>query len=124
MTDPIKSSLTTSFAVFIQEFADPSLINKKELEDKSGFKIDSLFSKQIIADRAKKKLGTSDFNKALAAYFSRHLTSDGLDAEMLGKDLEKHASVLKFHLKKDALRYLKLIAQVGVYANGPKRGLL
>lgn len=123
MTDSIKSNLTTSFAVFINEFADLSQINKSNLEEKSGYKIQDLFKKQRNSDVAKKKLGR-EFNSALAAYFNRFMTNDGLDADMLKTEIERYEPVLKLHIKKDAMRYLKLLAQIGVASNSPKLGLL
>lgn len=122
--DKIKSNLTTSFAVFISEFGDVTSIDKKQLEEKCGLKIDNLFKKQIYADKSKKKLGEADFKKALAIYLNRFLTSDGLDAEFLAKDLEANGPTIKLHFKKDAVRFLKLLSQIGVAVQGPKRGLL
>lgn len=122
-SDSIKSNLTTSFVMFISDFGDLSNINKDNLEQKSGYKIQDLFKKQRNSDMAKKKLGR-EFNSALAAYFNRFITKDGLDADMLKKEIESYESVLRLHVKKDAMRYLKLLAQVGVAAETPKRGLL
>lgn len=123
MTASIKSNLTTSFVIFINEFGDLSNINKDSLEEKSGYKIQDLFKKQRNSDVAKKKLGR-EFNSALAAYFNRFVTKDGIDADMLKKEIENYEPVLKLHLKKDAMRYLKLVAQIGIASDEPKRGLL
>ena len=123
MNELIKSHLTTSFTVFIDEFGDVTSINKKNLEEKSGYKINELFKKQRNCDLAKKKLGHKDFQSALAVYFSRFLTPDGIDAHQLRKELESNSKALKLHLKKDALRFLNLLAQVGA-ACEEKKGLL
>jgi hypothetical protein len=109
--------------VFINEFGDLSSIDKTNLEEKSGYKIQDLFKKQRNSDMAKKKLGR-DFNKAMAAYFNRFVTKDGVDAGMLKKEIDTYEPVLKLHLKKDAMRYLKLIAQIGLAVGEQKKGLL
>lgn len=124
MINKINSNITTSFLVFINDFGDISDVNKKELEKKAECKIDDLFKKQRNSDVAKKKLGLKDFNKAMALYFRQFINSSGLDAQALLKDLDKHNKVMSFHIKKDAMRYLKLMAQIGVSVIEKPKGLL
>lgn len=123
MNELIKSHITTSFTLFIDEFGDVTSIDKKHLEEKAGYKINELFKKQRNCDLAKKKLGHKDFQSAVAIYFSRFLTPDGVDAHLLKRDLESNSKALKLHLKKDAMRFLNLLAQVGS-ACEERKGLL
>lgn len=123
MIDELKSNITNSYLAFVHDFADPSTIDKHELEKKLEMKIGVVLHKQANADIAKKRLG-SDFNKAMACYFDRFLTNDGVDAYALNSELVKYAKVYKLHLRKDAYRYLKLISSLGLVLDSKPKGLL
>ena len=123
MIDELKSNITNSFLTFVHDFADPSTIDKSQLEKKAEMKIGVILQKQANADIAKKRLG-SDFNKAMALYFDRFLTSDGVDAYALNSELVKYAKVYKLHVRKENFRYLKLISSLGLVLDSKPKGLL
>jgi hypothetical protein len=123
MIDQIKSQLITAYILFVNEFGDTSGIDKKELEGRIHCKVEDMFKRQRLADLAKKRLG-DDFPKALALYFGRFLNSDGFDHVGLSRALRECEKALALHMRKDSLRYLKLLASVMSLVDDKPKGLL
>lgn len=124
MTDEIKSNITNAFLVLVQEYGDPSSLNRKELEQKAECNVDKLFHRQRTADWAKKKLGEKSFNHAVALYLDKFVLKSGIDAQSLKKELEQFDKVLKYHLGKDKVRYLNLLSKISVLLTKNEKGLL
>ena len=123
MNDLIKSNLTSAYISFVHDYGDPSSVNKKELEDKAHCKIDELFNRQRNADIAKKKLG-KQFDQAVALYLNKFLREYGVDYTALARALTANEHTFTLHLKKDAVRYLKLITQIASAIAEKPKGLL
>lgn len=123
MTEQVKANLITSYIVFVHDFADPTEINKSEIEKKMHCKLEDLFKRQRVADMAKSRLG-EDFKKAVSLYFHRFQTKDGFNHKALLKDLDSNEEALVRHLKKDSVKYVRLLAQLMTYVDTGPRGLL
>lgn len=123
MTEQIKANIITEFIVFIHDFADPEGLNKTVIEEKMRCKIEDMFKRQRLADIAKKRLG-EDFKKALCLYFHRFQTKDGFNHKALSNDLDENERTIALHLKKDAVRYLRLLAKIMSYVDKTPKGLL
>ena len=123
VSEVIKADLLAAYKTFIHDFADPVSVSKKEIEGKMDCEVKDLFSHQRSADLAKKTLG-GDFKKAVALYFDRYQTKGGLNYHLLLKDLEVNEPALTLHLKKDAVRYVRLLAQIMSRVDLKPKGLL
>ncbi len=137
MNENLKADLLASYTIFVHDFADPNSASKTDLEDKiksefkkrnkhmgvDNFELKDLFSRQMVADFAKKSLG-EDFKKAVALYFDRYRTKDGINHHLLLRDLDQNETALTLHLKKDAVRYVRLLAQVLSVVDAKPKGLL
>lgn len=133
MTDQIKANLVTSYLMFISEFGDATKEDRKALETKvqekseryklKNWSIDTLFSCQKNADIGKRILGR-DFPKAIALYFNRFVTRDGIDHDGLERTLIKCDKVFSLHLEKSSIRYLKLLVKLMALVEEKPKGLL
>ncbi len=124
VNDKIKSNVTTSYMLFVFDFADPSSVNKESLEKQIECPIADVFNSQKKTDHAKKVLGKENFNKLLASYFSQFQTQDGFDYKTLGEELTRNRKVFLRHLGKDRCSILSLMTKVMEAIGEPKRGLL
>jgi hypothetical protein len=124
MTDKIKSTLTTSYLMFVFDFGDPTEIGKSAIETKITFPISEVFKSQKRADSAREKLGKEGFNKMLSLYFAKYQTQDGFDYVSLGEELTKHKKVFLRFLGKDKVAMLTLMINTMASLKEPKKGLL
>ncbi len=124
MNDKIKSNVTTSYMLFVFDFADPSRVEKSNIEKEINFPVNEVFSSQKKADTARERLGKEGFNRMLSVYFSSFTTSDGFDYDRLGKEVLKHKNVFLRFLGKDKLNYLTLLINTMLSLKEPKKGLL
>ncbi len=124
MSDKIKSKITTSYMLFVFDFADPSSVNKAEIEKSIECPILEVFSSQKKVDHAKKLLGKEGFNKMLSLYFSSFQTQEGFDFAGLESELKKNKKVFLRHLGKDKIQFLTLLIGVMSALLEPKKGLL
>lgn len=122
-TGSLQSKLTNALIVFVHDYADPSAIDQKAIEEKAQCKIENLFKKQRNGDVAKKKLG-KDFDKAISLYFNRFIVNSGVDSNLLTHELDIYQRNIKLHLKKDAYRYLKFLASIAEDVTPKSKGLL
>lgn len=133
MNEQIKANLVTSFMLFVSEFGDVSKEERKALEAKvlekaeryklKNWSIDTLFSCQKNADIGRRILGR-DFQKAIALYFNRFVTRDGVDHESLERTLVKCEKIFQLHLEKSAIRYLRLLVKLMSLVEQKPKGLL
>lgn len=124
MSEKIKSTLTSSYLMFVFDFADPSAVQKDELKESVGFDPCQLFKSQKQADKAKKVLGKSGFPKILVCYFNQFQSQDGVDFRALDSDLSKYRKVFLRHLGKDKVNYLNLLILISQSCEQKKKGLL
>lgn len=124
MIDKIKSNLTNSYMMFVFEFADPSTIDKSEIQAFIKCPLVDAFSSQRTADSAKKNLGKLGFSKLLSVYFGEFQTSDGIDFRRLGLELTKNKKVLLRHLGKDKVNFLNLLVSIAKSLESERKGLL
>lgn len=123
MIDQIKSQLITAYILFVNDFGDTSGIDKSDIEKRIHCKIEDMFKRQRLADLSKKRLG-DDFPKALALFFGRFLSADGFDHVALSRALVTCEKALALHVRKDSIRYLKLLASVMALVDDKPKGLL
>lgn len=123
MRDEIRANLITAFIIFIHDYADPEGINKKSIEERINCDIADLFKRQHLADFSKKRLG-EDFNKAVSLYFHRFQTKEGFNHRGLAKALDESEEALTRHLKKGAVRHVRLLATLMSYVDTKPKGLL
>jgi hypothetical protein len=133
VNEQIKANLVTSFMLFVSEFGDVTKEDRKAIEAKiqeraeryklKNWSIDTLFSCQKNADIGRRILGR-DFSKAIALYFNRFVTRDGVDHESLERTLLKCDKVFQMHLEKSAIRYLKLLVKLMALIDQTPKGLL
>lgn len=119
--------------LFVSEFGDVTKEDRKAIEAKiqeraeryklKNWSIDTLFSCQKNADIGRRILGR-DFSKAIALYFNRFVTRDGVDHESLERTLLKCDKVFQMHLEKSAIRYLKLLVKLMALIDQTPKGLL
>lgn len=124
MIEKIKSTLTSSYLLFVFDFAEPTSVDKGELSKSLGFEADEIFKCQKNADKAKKVLGKDGFSKALVCYFNQFQSKDGVDFKSLDSDLHRHRKVITRHLGKDKVNYLNLLVSIANASDTKRRGLL
>jgi len=124
MIDKIKSNLTNHYLMFIFDFGDPASVKQDELAKELGCAVADVFKTQRQADKAKKVLGKSGFEKMLVVYFNQFQSRDGINFKKLESELKQNRKVLLRHLGKDKVNYLNLMISVSGSLEGKKRGLL
>ncbi len=124
MSDKIKSSITTSYMLFIFDFADPSSVDKSNIEKQIECPVMEVFDSQKKTDSAKTLLGKEGFNKMLSVYFSNYQTQDGFDFSRLANEIKKNKKVFLRHLGKEKLLYLTLLISIMDALSEPRKGLL
>ncbi len=122
MSDKIKSNITTSYMLFVFDFADPSSVDKSNIEQEIKCPVAEVFSSQKKTDHAKKALGKVGFDKMLSVYFAHFQTQDGFNHQKLDEELRKNKKVFLRHLGKDKVNYLTLL--ISTMSALPKKGLL
>ncbi len=124
MTDKIKSSLTTSYMMFVFDFSDPSCIDKSSLEKEMKFPVKEVFDSQKKADHARERLGKDGFNKVLCLYFASFQNQEGFNHELLAKELNAHRKLFLRFLGKDKVNFISLLVGTMADLKEPKKGLL
>lgn len=117
--DKIKTLINTELSLVPEKFFNVSSAMKQKavFEEKLGFPISELLSKQKNSDVAKKILGRGGFNACLSIYFNQFDSRDGFDTKKLAQDLEQKAPVYKRHLGSDRMQLLKLLCRVSEISN-------
>lgn len=124
MSDKIKTNITTSYMLFVFNFADLMNVDKKKIESGLPCPISDVFSSQKRIDTSKRNLGKQEFNELLALYFSQFQTQDGFDFHRLDGELTKNKKVFLRHLGKDKINYLSLLVTLMKTMSEKRRGLL
>lgn len=123
MIDEIRASLITAYILFVHEYGDPDACDKKDIEARIMCKVEDVFKRQRLADVAKKRLG-EDFDKLICLYFYRYQTKDGFNHKKCLADIEANEDTLTRHLRKDAVRYIRLVASLMSHVDNQPKGLL
>lgn len=122
MNDKIKSNLTNHYLMFVFDFGDPQSINKDNVLEEIKCPLIEIFKTQKQADKVKKILGKSGFNRVLYCYFDQFQNSRGIDFRTLGEELTENRKVFLRHLGKDKCSLLTLMIKIS--ESFEKKGLL
>lgn len=123
MLDDLKADLVSQYRDFVLEFSDLKGVDRSKIEEKIKCKIADVFAGQKTSDFAKRVL-KKDMRIVLALYLDRFQTRDGFNAQSLLSSLERDRLWLPRHLKKDAVRYVRLLAQTMSKIDARPKGLL
>lgn len=126
MNEQIKTQITTSYMMFVFEFADPSSIDEEKLTDDIRCNLNEIFSSQKNADRAKRILGKDNFSKLLSVYFNKFQSGGDLNFIGLEDAIAKNKKVMMRHLGRDKVTFLNLIVTLmkALELEPNKKGLL
>lgn len=128
MSEQLKSHLTNEYLMFILEYADPSQLDKANIEEQIKGPIAELFKYQRSADRARRML-KDGFGKAVALYLSQ-FNAPVFDAARLSDELSRYKKTFVRHLGKERVAHLSFILKLAKLvetekqAAPVKRGLL